>query len=189
MVVLSWKFNKARIWLDELPDWEFRETQVFELLQETPEKRYTDACSAAIELLLPIGGRAYYGALGAEYVPAPLKQLVIQVPITLDEGSIIHNAIAGRYDTVRAGLPREYLRGVLDGVQNVPETQSLGPGTLRFCRAAHGSLGSSLWFFGVLSSIVIKLLLLERETVSDELLIKLIQAELRNHPIQRRPKD
>ncbi len=121
MMVLAWQHNKAHVWLGELPAWEFGKAQVFEQRQDAPDMKYTDTRSAAIELLIHIGGRAYYGALGAEFVPAPVKQLVVQVPVSLDEGQIISNSLAGRLDTVYMGLPQEYLQGVLNGVMNTVE--------------------------------------------------------------------
>jgi hypothetical protein len=123
--------------------------------------------------------------LGAEFVPAPVKQLVVQVPISLDTGQIIPDALVGRHDTVYAGLPQEYLPGVLDSAMNMVEMPFLGSGTLCFCRSAHGSLGSSIKFFGLLTTLVIKLLLLERQAISEEALLELIQAELTKQGMRR----
>lgn len=182
---LSWQHNKAHVWLGELPGWEVGKAQVFEQHRDAPDMKDTDTRSAAVELLIPAGGRAYYGALGAEFVPAPVKQLVVQVPISLDEGQIIPNTLAGRLDTVYTGLPQEYLQGVLNGVMNSVEMPFLGSGTLRFCRSAHGSLGSSIKFFGILTTLVIKLLLLERQAISEEALLELIQAVLTKQGMRR----
>jgi len=178
MFVLSWNYNRARIWLDEFPDWKLAKAHVFEHRQEASEMKETDARLAAIELFIPTGGRAYYGALGAEFVPASEKQLVVQVLISLEEGQMIPDALASRNDTVHVGLPQEYLQGVLHGILNTSEIHLLGSGTLRFCRAASGSLGSSIKLFGILTALVIQLLLLDKDAVSEEQLIKLIQTEL-----------
>lgn len=178
MFALSWNFNRARIWLDEIPDWNVAKNHVFEHRQEASEMKDTDARSAAIELFLPTGGRAYYGALGAEFVPASERQLVVQILISLEEGPMIPDALASRNDTVHVGLPQEYLQGVLHGILNTSERHLLGSGTLRFCCAASGSLGSSIKLFGILTALVIQLLLLEKEAVSEDQLLTLIQTEL-----------
>lgn len=178
MIALSWKYNKAHIWLDALPEWMLGETQVVEYAHEAAGMKYTAVRSSAIELFIPTGGRAYYGALGANFVPSVGTKLVVQIPSSLNEGKIMTDALAGRFDTVYTGLPQEYFPGIIDGMMHTAEIQSLGTGTLSFCRAAHGSLGSSIKFFDILATLVIKLLLLDRQAVSENGLLMLIQTEL-----------
>ena len=68
--------------------------------------------------------------------------------------------------------------GVLHGILNTPERHLLGSGTLCFCCAASGSLGSSIKLFAILTALVIQLLLLDKDAVSEDQLLALIQTEL-----------
>src|SRR5579885_3445599 len=83
MITLRHYDRVMQIWLDELPEWCSEESEVAERHQETTKVFFTEACRAAVELFLPIGGRAHYGALGAEFVPGQQGRLLIQVPFSV----------------------------------------------------------------------------------------------------------
>ena len=176
---LKWGFSKARIWLDELPDWHYKGTEIIERQLESTVSNRPVNKSSAIELFVPIGGRFYYGALAVTFVPAVAGPLVIQVPV-LDSEDILQDTLPGsKLDTVIIGLLPEYSNGVFDGILNTVTAQLLGSGTVYISGAAHGAVGSSPWIFEVLSRISVKLLTLAKKDVSDEQLIKLIREELR----------
>jgi hypothetical protein len=176
---LKWGFSKARIWLDELPDWYYEGTEIIERQRESAASNQPINKSSAIELFVPIGGRFYYGALAVTFVPVAAGPLVIQVPV-LDSEDILQNALPGsKLDTVNIGLLPEYSNGVFDGILNTVTAQLLGSGTVYISGAAHGAVGSSPWIFEVLSRISVRLLTLEKKEVSDEQLIMLMREELR----------
>ena len=177
MIRLNWKFNEAHVWLDDLPDWQYEATKVAERRQEAQNMKTSARRYAALELFLPIGGRIHYGALGAEFVPEQQEQLVIQVLISTSEGEPVSASLAEKVDVVRAGLPQEFAQAILENAMMVDENQLLGTGTLRFCRAVHGRDGSSPWIFGVLTRVIVKLLILDRQSSSEERLLELIRSE------------
>ncbi len=154
----------VQVWLGELPDWQYEETEVAERHQETTQVCFTETRRAAVELFLPRGGRAYYGALGAEFVPGQQERLLIQVPFSASGSHPIRPSIAGKVDVVRIGLAHEYVGSVLDGVLSLNPGQLLGKGDLRFCCASYGKFGSSPWLFQGLGRIVVKLLSMDRSS-------------------------
>jgi hypothetical protein len=177
MLSLKWGFSEARIWLDELPNWHYKGTQVIERQLDSTISNQLINQSSAIELLVPVGGRFYYGALAVTFVPTTTGPLVIQVPI-LDSEDILQDMLpSNKLDTVLIGLLPEYANGIFDGLLDTVTVQLLGSGTLSISGAAHGAVGSSPWMFKVLSRIAVKLLTLEKKDVSDEQLIKLIREE------------
>ncbi len=179
MIILRWRSRRAQLWLDELPEWCYEAAEVAERHQEALNVRVTEIRSAAVELFVPVGPRAYYGALGAKFVPGQEERLIIQVPISAHEGQPVRESLARRVDKVSVGLSHEFVGSVLDGVLSINPTQLLGAGTLCFCCAAYGEFGSSAWIFRVLGRIVVKLLSLDRLSLSEKDLIRLLDLELR----------
>jgi hypothetical protein len=178
MLSLKWGFSKARIWLDELPNWHYKGTEIVERQLDSTMLNPPLNESSAIELFVPIGGRFYYGALAMTFVPASVGPLVIQVPILESEDLLQDTLLGNKLDTVLIGLFPEYANGIFDGILNTVTAQLLGSGTLYISGAAHGAIGSSPWIFQVLSRISVKLLTLEKKNVSGEQPIKLIREEL-----------
>lgn len=168
-----------QIWLDELPEWRNEGAEVAERHQETSRRGITERRCAAIELFVPVGPRAYYSVLGAIFVPGQEDRLLIQVPISVNQGQPVLESLAGRADKVRVGLPYEFTGSVFDGVLSINPAQLLGAGTLQFCCAATGDIGSSPWMFRVLGRVVVKLLSSDRSSFSEENLIRLLDLELR----------
>ncbi len=182
MIALYWggyPSPKARIWLDTLPHCDDEASEVMWRQQKAQPLGSTRESGAAVELCLPTGGMIRYGLLGALFLPDGSDQLVIRVPFSKREGLPFSDSLASRLDTVWKGLPDEFAESVLHSSLNTDTIQSLGAGKLRFCCAAHGELGSSIWIFSALSRIVVKLLCIDRKVVSEENLLKLVQNEIR----------
>jgi hypothetical protein len=179
MITLRHYERVVQIWLDELPEWCSEESEVAERQQETTQVHFTEVRCAAVELFLPIGGKAHYGALGAEFVPGQQGRLLIRVPFSSGGCHPIRPSVAGRVDVVRAGLAHEYVGSVLDGVLSLNPAQLLGQGTLCFRCASYGEVGSSPWLFQRLGRIVVKLLRIDRHSVSEEELGRLVGFELK----------
>lgn len=175
MRAFHWESRKARIWLDELPDWTYEVVEVIERHREVDSHGLAESRSVAVELFLPTGGRALYGGLGAVFVPKDTKRLTVQTFISHGEGKPYEEALAYRIDDVRRGLPYEFVEGIFDGVLQTDETQFLGAGTLSFRCAVHGYVGSSRSMFQRLSRIVVKLLLIKRDNVVEEDLMRILQ--------------
>lgn len=177
MLLLKWGFSKARIWLDELPNWYYKGTKIIEQQLDSTMSNQPINKSSAIELLVPVGGRFYYGALAVTFVPTTTGPLVIQIPI-LESGDNLEDTLLGdKLDTIIIGLLPEYANGILNGILNTVTAQLLGSGTLSIAGAAHGAVGSSPWIFKLLSRISVKLLTLDKKDASDEQIIALIREE------------
>lgn len=177
MISLKWGLSKASIWLDELPNWQYKGNETIERQFESARSGQLINHSSAIELFVPIGGRFYYGALAVSFVPAIDGPLVIHAPILELEILLQDPLVDNKLDTVCIGLLPEYARGIFDGILNTDTAPLLGSGTLSVAGAAHGAIGSSPWIFKLLGRIAVKLLILEKKDISNERLIKLIQEE------------
>ncbi len=157
MIELEFGFRKARVWLQELPAITYVKIDEVTASVETRVSEISGTRYAAIELFIPLGGRAAYGLLGARYDPDPsAQQLAIRVDVTGDKDSSIEWARANVVDYVRAGLPMEFTQGVIDGAIEAKDT--IGSGKLHFMCAAHGAVGSSHMMFNVLAKLVVNLL-------------------------------
>ncbi len=171
---LHWGFRKARIWLDELPNWTYAVVNTIERHQGVIDFHSGERQLAAVELFLP-RGRALYGGLGGVFIPEDTHRLVVQVCISKNEGELYEESLARRVDEVYRGLPQEYVEGVFEGVLQDDQTRLLGAGTLCFSCAVHGRIGSSLWIFQRLSRIIINLLLIKKDKVMEEDLMNILQ--------------
>ena len=178
MRTLSWGLRKARIWLDEVPDWMYQPSEVITRSSDVSRSGRSAIRECAIELFVPTGAMAYYGALGATFTPQNKGVFTVRIPISKDGGKLLKTALAGKMDEVHIGLPEEYVEGILENFLRVDTVQQLGAGTLLVCEAAYGNIGSSVWFFGVLSRTLSKLFLLEDVSLPDEAFIELIRSEL-----------
>jgi hypothetical protein len=186
MLSLNWGLSKARVWLDELPAWQYQGSEIVERHANVATSNQAGSASGAIELFRPIGARFYYGALALTFTAAstPTESLTIQVPI-LDSQNRLQDALTKELDTVFVGLLEEYTEGIFAAFQDTTLTQLLGPGTLRVAGAAHGVIGSSSWVFQVLGRSLVKLLMLEQKDISDERAVNIIQKELKETSMKR----
>lgn len=71
---------------------------------------------AAIEVVVPLGGRSMYGFLGGEFQPASPDRLHVSVCVASSRGKVFANNVAGAVDEARVGLPAEYSDAVFDGI-------------------------------------------------------------------------
>jgi hypothetical protein len=177
---LAWKQNKARIWLEDLPDWSYKAIQMVEWNLPTSNSNVPDrrVHGAAVEMMVHSGPMAIYGALGAIFTPEQRTDLRIQILVSDNNGPRLRDTLALKGEVAHIGFPQEYIAGVIDGVmtgvRKAKYAQMLGTGTLSFCHAIHGEVGSSKKVFEMLSWIVVRLLSLNTPTLSDDELLNLL---------------
>lgn len=191
MFGVSWLHRRARVWSAELPAWcrEFKQypTQlvlsdsVFPTVQTLEGTRL-----AAVEVFVPRGPKADYGALGAEFIPNSMNSLVVRVPVSAQPRSTpLAESLAGRSDMAWIGLPAEYSRPVLVGALRCGALTLLGSGELTFRCAAHGEVGSSPWVFSKLACVIVQLLAWSEHDATDDEVLALLQRRFdleRNEP-------
>lgn len=170
--------RKARVWLGELPDLPHVDVDVLEYALPAGEPVVTEQRRAAIEVMIPTGARIIYGLLGVEFSAEDTSQLLVQVAVSPNDGEVVPWSIADRSDEVRAGLPHEYVDGVVAGVNAAESPRLLGSGVLRFNCAAHGAVGSSQDVFRRAAMIVVRLLCLDPRSVSEQRLVELLEEQL-----------
>ncbi len=180
MITLSWDSAcKARIWLGNIPNWRYLGIWVLEHRHDAHRQKYsTTMRTAAVEVLISQGERTLYGALGASFYPKPSDYLVTRISISLLENMLLVDSLARGVDTAYVGLPHAYVDGVWNTIKRPDLPQLLGAGSLRFRDAAYSRTGSSPLLFEQLSAIVVKLLTLEKKTVSEATLNDLLRQEL-----------
>lgn len=164
--------RKARVWLTELPNVPYQVEEIREYHYEAWHKAEAVATQAAIEVLIPRGGRAQYGFLGGEFVPCTSAQLIAKLFVSGRNGETVEWSLATAIDTVRAGLPREYANAVLEGSRDASAV--LGAGILQLNCAAHGEIGSSALVFRHLARILIKLFTLESRSQLEKTLAPIV---------------
>jgi hypothetical protein len=106
-----------------------------------------------------MGGSFMYGLLGAELEEAANPDSPIQFEIRVSPASGPYpEALTPEIDYVETGLPEEYVAGVLGGARWAAEVGNTAGVRVRFCRAAHGAVGSSPVGFAMLAAIVVRIL-------------------------------
>ncbi len=171
--------RSIHIWLNEMPDWTYKVGNVDQRCLSTT-KRYTETVQRLAIEMIRLGPKPHYGALGAVFVPDESQQLHVEASVSNDQGDIVADSLARRIDTVRKGFPEEYVAGFLDGIMPYEQLQTLGGGTLSFCCALHGEIGSSIGFFQVIGRVIINLLTHQLSSLSDEDLVEIIQKSIRS---------
>ncbi len=150
---------KINVWLEELPDITYSVESVCERRYSVQRRENAREMRAAVELLLPRGGRAQYGLLGGSFELNNADQFVVQVALSRRDERRLDWSLASAIDDVRAGLPAEYAGGVLAGLIEGPA--ALGAGILRLDCAAHGAVGSSGDIFKQLAALLVDILALK----------------------------
>jgi hypothetical protein len=171
--------RSVHLWLNEMPDWTYEVLDVHKRRLSTTKRHVEIVQRLAIEMIRP-GPKAHYGALGAVFVPDDTQRLCVEVSVSNDRGDLVADSLAGGIDSVRKGFPEEYVAGFLDGIMKYEPLQTLGGGTLSFCWALHGEIGSSIWFFQVIGRVIINLLTHQLSSLSDEDLKEIIQNSIRS---------
>jgi hypothetical protein len=165
---------KAKFWIDELPDLPATSSDVVEERRQiayspTNQKDFR----AAIEVLIPLGGRFIYGLLASEYFRnTSTNELVVQVANCAPGPIITESSLARGLDAVESGIPVWASNEILKTAFEAAEGQRLGAGYLRFASGAHGKIGSNIWVFGGLARALVELtgraqMLFEKEELSN----------------------
>lgn len=166
---------KARVWSGEKMTGGFKAEGV---ITGSAEQSFAGWPSSnvvvGLEALLPRGARAEYGLLGLEFMPDDLGRLQMAVPYSGMAGTAWPDALAGKLDEVRLGLPKEYASAVLASLSSAVEGRAPS-GVLRIVDAAHGLVGSSPNFFGKLTRAAVELVLLSGIEVPDDRLVSLLR--------------
>jgi hypothetical protein len=150
------KYRRARVWLGELPDAVYSASPSFAKFGEVDRG---EAKIAAVELLIPTGGRTIYGLLGGQFKPAAGYGMSIEIAASTQSQRAFSAALTGPADRAYVGLPAEYTDAVNAGIKLAKEPLSkLGNGTLSINCAAHSLSGSSSLIFRHLALILIKLM-------------------------------
>lgn len=168
------KFKKARVWIDELPQCEFTSPQVLKHTVSAAKGRETTIRRAAVELLVPLGPRSMYALIGAEYSPDNGDILEVEIAVS-DDGLVFSESLVSTNDVVKIGLPSEYARGVIDGIDIAcAELNGIGAGRMRIVCAAHGVMWSSKAIYSRATSVLIKLINLGQANMADEAIVELL---------------
>lgn len=167
------KHRRARLWIGDLPDAACQSVNAVKHSISASRNIQEGLRLAAIEVLVPLGGRAMYGLLGGEFRPDSTNRLDVDVFVA-SAGPPFAGNLATKIDKVRVGLPAEYVEGVLDGVALAKgELDRLAAGKLLLNCAAHGEIGSCEVVFKHLALALVKLFNREGQALSDEELISL----------------
>jgi hypothetical protein len=162
------KHRKARVWLKDLPA-VFTPEAAFENIIEAGVETAI-ATSAAIEIWEPKGPFPGYGLLGATFTPNhSLRELKISVGV-LEGGQAYTEAIALPPDIVQVGLRMEFAQSVFEGAAIAAREALSVAGDLTFSCAACGRTGSSRAILKRLASLVVRVIRLDRETLTIEAL-------------------
>ncbi len=156
------KHSKARVWVGELP---ILSPKLIEesVTMEVKRTTITRQKLAAIELLIPQGGKTGFGLLGAEFTPDRAStQLLLKLNVVESNSSLIDWSLASSVDNVRSGLPNEFVDSVIQGVQETKDV--IGSGILHFKCAAVGEVGSSPHIFWQMARIIVNLLHLPEDS-------------------------
>lgn len=167
--------SPARIWLGELPNLSSDASGLIKHRFKAKEPSANHEKMAAIEMVVPRGGRAYYGLLGALYTPAQSGNLLIQVVVSDKQDTLMNQSLANGLDQVWVGLPISYAKEVIQGAKIAVDL--LGSGVLRFSSAAYGVVGSSAAMFHRLADLVVRLLTYENDSLSENQLSKLLHIQ------------
>lgn len=160
---------RARAWVGELPNLPTEPSQVVQKVIEVRHPPRRSRSIAAIEVLIPCGGRFIYGLLGGEFTPNDSQPLVVQVACSETGQTITDWSLARRLDAVISGIPPWAAEEILNAALENAESQALGPGCLRYSLGAHGVLGSSRSVFRGLAGVVVSLICLDNPLSEAEL--------------------
>jgi hypothetical protein len=168
-----------RIWIEELPDLRYPVEDVVERTLEAHPKQFGPMRSAAAEMLRPSCGPSSYALIGAKFVSASTGPLHVQVAVSGASAEKLSSPATGEHEVATIsysakfiGLPREFVRGVLDVAPDAADL--LGSGLLRFDHAAHDFVGSSIMAFRWATQATVRLLTLSGGAISEDKLRQLL---------------
>jgi hypothetical protein len=171
------KFKRARVWLNELPACEYVPSMVLTHVVAASHAGDPTIHCAAIELLVPLGARSMYALIGGEYSSNNSNTLEIELAIA-DDGPSFADSLASPSDVVKIGLPNEFVRGVIEGINiGCSELDWVCAGKLRIACSAHGVMWSSEAIFSKVASILVKLINIGRPDMTDSAIARLFSAQ------------
>jgi hypothetical protein len=168
------KHRRVRVWMGELPD---TNCPIIETITHTikPERVTQSGLRlAAIEVFVPLGPRSMYGLLGGQFKPDETGQFTVEVNLSAADERLLADNLAMEADTVRVGLPKEYAKAVIAGVDIAKtELNALMSGKLSINCGAHGAAGSCEAVYKHLAAILVKLFNTANLEWSEEQLVRL----------------
>jgi len=154
--------KRARIWLVEPENYRTHAISTREFLGKPRAYVHKHRRSIVAEMFVPGGARFEYGLLGARVVNggAVNDEILVTIPVTGSSEPLFADSLAGRLDTVRWGLPAEYVEAVVSGAQESLLTYGAPAGRIiEFAWAAHGYMSSNNHRFRRLAALLIRLLI------------------------------
>jgi|HubBroStandDraft_5_1064220.scaffolds.fasta_scaffold151810_2 hypothetical protein len=168
------KHRRARVWIGELPNVMYTSSETLTQSIVADRKAHRWLKLAAVEVFVPLGPRSMYGLLGGGFEAGTEDNLNVDVNISGENGQTYSNSLAATGDEVRVGLPAEYAKAVITGVEFTKnELNSIVAGKITINGAAYGTIGSCDAVFKHLTVILVKLFNLTNLEPSDDELIKL----------------
>ena len=164
--------RKARVWIYDKPQILYPAIETVSLdIERSLSRNSQKEKTGALEILIPVGGRFFYGLLGAEFIPNDSGNFTVEVLISTDQERIYKQSIASKLDQIRVGLPSEYSQSVINGITeplNKETLRKLGSGLLRFNQGAYSNVGSSNKIFRHIATTVVQLLMVQRGSNDQE---------------------
>jgi hypothetical protein len=168
------KHRQARFWIGELPDVACPSVKTLTHTIAADREPRNGLTLAAIEVFVHLGPRSMYGLLGGEWKPDATGQLSIDVNISTANERLFADSLALKGDEVRVGLPAEYAKAVLAGVDAAKsELSALTAGKLSINCATHGAIGSCEAIYKHLAATLVKLFNVASLEPTDDELAKL----------------
>lgn len=164
-----------RLWLGELPDACFLPGSTTLRSIRGDNSVEAAASKAAIELYR-MGPKPIYALLGADAKPIQENNTSISIFTTdPDAGKLFTHSRAVKVDTLRVGLPDEYLGGVNNGIDKFTSKNLFPCLSVKLLCAVHGLVGSSSLAFEQITERLLRVLASSRIQYSDEDFYKLLR--------------
>src|SRR5664279_4593772 len=112
------RHRRGRVWLGEPPDASYSPTRSLRRVVSSGLAIRPAIRIAGIELVVPRGGMASYGLLGAELLDSERGDGEVNVNVAVSNVPM-HGSLAVMPDRVWVGLPDEYANAVISGVEIV----------------------------------------------------------------------
>ncbi|GKX27910.1 hypothetical protein SH1V18_03900 [Vallitalea longa] len=168
--------KKCRVWLNKLPSSNDEIVKTLSSTIDSCDNNARNNQNIALELFV---APRYYGFLGIEYIYKESKKLEINVHITGDSIRSVNDSLALPSDNVYCGISSEYAPTILDTATKVLKDLNIIPsGTLNFNIGNYSDYGSNQVIFSKITSILIRLLGIEKCTLDEEECKNIVRNEL-----------
>lgn len=178
MITFDLKFNgKIRLSFEENKELKFKgEKNTCKDYVQISNNIFFTRKTIIAEIFLPRGGRNIYGLLGVEFNPIQSDVLKITVNANdKNDQSIYDKSLINKIETAYIGLPHEYVQYIINRTDLIYENKELiFKGDLNFNYAAFSEISSNGWIFGKLTDILLSILLIDKEEVNSDLIMKLL---------------